>query len=147
MKTCEILEHLIAIDIDSEKRFRHAAGDVERANFEHFFNQQADERHRFARELEAVQQNLGFDRTNSGTFGGFIDREAMDFSVAMSKGDTGILEWCRHDDEEIIGEYEKALDGNPPTELRYIVERQLHDIRAAVVSEEDVLRLFGGPRS
>ena len=147
MDTRKILERLIAVDVDSEKRFRHAAGDVERANFEHFFNQQAEQRHRFVLELEGLQQRMGFDRTDDGTLAGFIDREALDFSVAMSKGDTGVLEWCRRDDEEIIGEYEKALDAKPPAELRQVIERQLHDVRAAVVTEADVLRLFGGPRS
>ncbi|HUA33166.1 MAG TPA: PA2169 family four-helix-bundle protein [Candidatus Binataceae bacterium] len=147
MDTCKILERLIAVDIDSEKRFRHAAGDVERANFEHFLNQQAEQRHRFVRELQAVQEGLGFKSTDSGTLAGFIDREALDLSVAMSKGDTGVLEWCRRDDEEIIGEYEKALDEKPPAELRNLIERQLHDIRAAVITESDVLRLFGGPHS
>lgn len=147
MDTRKILERLIAVDVDSEKRFRHAATDVERANFEHFFNQQAEQRHRFVNELETVQEHMGLEHTDGGTLAGFIDREALDFSVAMSKGDTGVLEWCRRDDEEIIGEYEKALDGNPPAELRHVIERQLHDIRAAVVTEADVLRLFGGPRS
>lgn len=45
----------------------------------------------------------------SGSVGGFIDRTAMDLSVVMSKGDTGIVDWCRQDAKEVIAEYEKLL--------------------------------------
>jgi uncharacterized protein (TIGR02284 family) len=148
MNTAEILNHLVADCIDSEKRYRHAAKDVERAALETFFNRQADSRKRFAAELERERTRLGIkDGKGSGTISGFIDRQALDFSVAMSKGDTGVVEWCREDDQAVIDAYQKALAQNPPAELRTTLERQLGEISAAVVKEEDVLRLFGGPKS
>lgn len=147
MNTAETLHRLISTCVDSEKRYRHAAQDVERASLEQFFNRQADSRRRAADELQAECRRLGIDSDKAGTVGGFLDREALDFSVVMSKGDTGVVEWCREDDEAVIDQYEKALAENPSSELRAAIERQLEQIRAAVVKEEDVLRLFGGPRS
>ena len=147
MNLAEILDHVVAVCIDSEKRYRHAANDVERANLETFFNRQADSRKQFIDEFEAERHRLGVDRQPSGTFSGFIDRVALDFSVAMSKGDTGVVEWCRADDEAVIDAYAKALAENLPADLRKMIERQLIEIRRAVVKEEEVLRLFGGPRS
>ena len=147
MNTAEILDRVVAVCIDSEKRYRHAANDVDRSNLEAFFNRQADSRKQFGDEFEAERHRLGIDGKPSGTFSGFIDREALDFSVAMSKGDTGVVEWCRVDDEAVIDAYEKALAGSLPADLRTIIERQLIEIRRAVVKEQEVLRLFGGPRS
>jgi hypothetical protein len=71
----------------------------------------------------------------------------LDFSVIMSKGDTGVIEWCREDDEKVIGQYQKALRETLSPDLRKTIENQLEQIRAAVVKEEDILRLFGGPKS
>ncbi|MGH7779493.1 MAG: PA2169 family four-helix-bundle protein [Candidatus Binataceae bacterium] len=147
MTTSEILDTLISTCVDSEKRYRHAAGDVERDNLENFLNRQADFRKRAGDELQAERRRLGIDDEKSGTIGGFVDREALDFSVIMSKGDTGVVEWCRADDEKVIGQYQKALTEPLSPDLRKTIERQLVQIRAAVVKEEDVLRLFGGPKS
>jgi hypothetical protein len=41
MHIVEILDRLIAVSIDSEKRYRHAAKDVERTSLEKFFQGQA----------------------------------------------------------------------------------------------------------
>ncbi|MHB8381362.1 MAG: PA2169 family four-helix-bundle protein [Candidatus Binataceae bacterium] len=147
MNTSEVLHSLIATCVDSEKRYRHAAEDVERANLEEFLNRQAGLRKRAADELQAEGHRIGIDEKESGTVAGFVDREALDFSVIMSKGDTGVIEWCRADDETVIAQYEKALSQNLSSDLRSMIERQLGQIRAAVAKEEEVLRLFGGPRS
>ena len=53
MNTLDILDRLIAISVDSEKRYRHAARDVGRASLETFFNWQADNRKSAADELHA----------------------------------------------------------------------------------------------
>jgi hypothetical protein len=95
------------------KRYRHAASDVDRSNLGAFFNRQADSRKQFGDEFEPERHRLGLDGKPSGTFSGFIDRKALDFSVAMSKGDTGVVEWCRVDDEAVIDAYEKVLAENP----------------------------------
>ena len=107
MDTVDILDRLIAISIDSEKRYRHAAKDVGRVSLESFFNWQADNRKMAADELQVERERLGVDEKEKGTWKGLADRAALDFSVAMSKGDTGVVEWCREDDQAVIAEYEK----------------------------------------
>ena len=82
----------------------------------------------------------------SGSVGGFIDRTAMDLSVVMSKGDTGVVEWCREDAEKVIAEYEKALRDVDGT-TRALLERQLAENRATLASLDKVLKPYGHPRS
>ena len=57
--TQEILDHLIEVCVDSEKRYRSAANDVGKVKLEQFFNQQADARKRSADELAVERQRLG----------------------------------------------------------------------------------------
>jgi uncharacterized protein (TIGR02284 family) len=147
MTTPEILDHLIEVCIDSEKRYRSAANDVGKAKLEQFFNQQADARKRSADELVVERQRVGGNGDESGTLHGLVDRAAMDFSVVMSMGDTGVVDWCREDEEKVIVAYEKALAHDFVPATRKKIEDQLAQSRATLASLEKVLKAYGGPRS
>ena len=72
-----------------------------------------------AGELQAARKRYGSVQEEAGTFAGLLDRVGMDLSVVMSKGDSGIVEWCREDAEQFAAEYEKALqDSELPGDLR-----------------------------
>ena len=141
------LDRLIAVSIDSQKRYHHAALDVGKEYLARFFNQQAEIRKTHADELQAERRKLGSDKGESGSMAGALDTAAMDFSVVMSMGDTGVVDWCRKDAEAAAKEYQQALRENPTPQVHAIVERQLRDILATVESLEQVLREYGGPRS
>jgi hypothetical protein len=100
--------------------------------------------------LNLLRERLGGEGEKSGqesgSVGGFIDRTAMDLSVVMSKGDTGVVDWCRQDVKDVIAEYEKALSDFDGT-ARATLERQLAENRATLVALEKVLLPYGGPRS
>jgi uncharacterized protein (TIGR02284 family) len=142
-----ILERLISICVDSQKRYEHAALDVGKEYLSRFFNQQADARGRAAGDLQVQRERLGSTEQKSGSVAGLVDRVAMDFNVVMSMGDTGVVEWCRKDAEAAGAEYEKALAENPPREIRSLIEQQLSEIRRTVAGLQGVLREYGGPRS
>ena len=141
------LDRLISVSIDSAKRYHHAELDVGKEYLARFFNQQSDNRKRHADELQAERNQLGINKDESGSVAGALNTAAMDFNVAMSMGDTGVVEWCRKHAEAAAQEYQKALAENPSPQLRSILERQVGEIRATVASLEKVLRDFGGPRS
>ena len=147
MNTVEILDHLIEVCVDSENRYRSAASDVGKAKLEQFFNQQADARRRSADELNVERKKLGGNGEESGTWSGLADRTAMDLSVVMSMGDTGVVDWCRKDEEKVIAEYEKALAHDFLPVTRNKIEQQLAQSRATLANLEKVLKVYGGPRS
>jgi uncharacterized protein (TIGR02284 family) len=148
MTPVETLDHLIEISVDSEKRYRHAANDVGRSDLEDFFNRQAANRKAAADELEAERSRLGVVKEESGTFAGLVDRTEMDLSVVMSKGDSGIVEWCQEDAEKAAAEYQKALSiPDLPPSLRPKLERQLAAVGNTISELQRVLRAYGGPRS
>ena len=141
------LDRLIAVSVDSQKRYHHAALDVGKEYLAQFFNQQSALRKSHADELQAERDKLGKHKSESGSMGGILDTAAMDFSVVMSMGDTGVVNWCRKDAEAAAKEYQRELVQNPPPHIRAILERHAHEILAAAGNLEKVLQEYGGPRS
>ena len=146
-KLQETLDRLISVAVDSEHRYRHANLDVSRERLGRFFAAKADARKLMADELEAQREHLGIHKSEHGTLGGVLKRIEMEINVQMSMGDTGIVEWCRKEAEDVIEEYQKALAQNLPPQLRSVVERQLAEVRSTVDSMDKELALYGGPRS
>ena len=150
MTKLETLDNLVKVCVDSAERYRRAAADVGKENLVQFFTQQEAARRRDADELNLVRKQLGGEGEKagkeSGSVGGFIDRTAMDLSVVMSKGDTGVVEWCLEDAQDVIAEYEKALRDVDGT-TRSTLEHQLAENRVSLVALEKVLKPYGHPRS
>jgi uncharacterized protein (TIGR02284 family) len=144
------LDNLVKICVDSAERYRRAAADVGKENLVRFFEHQEAARRRDADELNLARKRMGGEGEKSGkesgSVGGFIDRTAMDLSVVMSKGDTGVVDWCRQDAKDVIAEYEKALRHSNGT-VRGVLERQLAENRATLAALEKVLQPYGRPRS
>ncbi len=148
MSPVEILDHLIQVCIDSEKRYQHAAHDVGRDDLERFFRQQAANRKAAADELQAQRTKLGVAREESGSCSGLMDRIEMDVSVVHRMGDSGVVDWCRQDAEKVEAEYNKILNSaDLPRQLRPILERQSGAVRGTVAELDRVLQAYGGPRS
>ncbi len=141
------LDRLIAVSVDSQKRYHHAALDVGKEYLAEFFNQQSTLRKSHADELEAERDKLGKHKREAGSIRGMLDTVAMEINVIHSMGDTGVVDWCRKDAEAAAKEYQQELAQNPPPHIRAILERQTHDILAAVGALEKVLQIYGGPRS
>lgn len=151
MTKLETLDQLVKTCVDSAERYRRAAADVGKEKLVQFFDRQEAARRRDADELNLERKRMGGEGEKagkeSGSVGGFIDRTAMDLSVVMSKGDTGVVEWCREDANDVIAEYEKALRQDFPGTTRSTLERQLAENRATLAALEKVLKPYGHPRS
>jgi uncharacterized protein (TIGR02284 family) len=151
MAKLETLDNLIRICVDSAKRYRRAAADVGEEKLVEIFKGQETARRRDADELNLERKRSGGESEEPGkelgSVGGFFDRTAMDLSVVMSKGDTGVVDWCRQDIKSVIGEYENALLQDFPVTTRSVLERQLAENRTTLTTLEKVLQPYGGSRS
>ena len=151
MTKLETLDSLVKTCVDSAERYRRAAADVGKEKLVQFFEQQESARRRDADELNLERKRLGGEGEKTGeeagSVGGFIDRTAMDLSVVMSKGDTGVVDWCRQDAKDVIAEYEKALQQDFPATTRATLDRQLSENRATLAALEKILQPYGHPRS
>src|ERR1700688_5026668 len=139
METVKVLDRLIATCVDAEKRYHRAAKDVGKAKLGEFLERQSEIRKRAADELQAERSRLGPVGAEAGTWAGIVDRRAMDFSVVMSMGDTGVANWCREAAEATAVEYENALKETLTSDLRAAIQRQLGEVRSTIASLDDVL--------
>ncbi len=147
MTSQEVLNHLISVCADSEKRYQHAALDVGKEYLARFFNDQAMARRRAAEELRGLLRIVGGSESNGGTIVGTADALAMDANVVMSMGDTGVVDWCRKDAQAVIKQYEQILHQDLSPQIRDVLMRQLGEVRATVADMESVLAIYGGARS
>ena len=147
MKEIDALDKLIDLCVDSQKRYEHAADDVGRQDLEKFFRQRAKSVMIAAEQLRMERAQFTKEPNGNGTWAETVDRAAMDFSVAMSMGDSGVVEWCRKDSEQLIREYDRALAEPLSPRVREIVQGQRAEAERTIAALEEVLREYGGPRS
>jgi uncharacterized protein (TIGR02284 family) len=99
------------------------------------FREFAQQRDRFADELQQMANAYGDDPDRSGSVAATIHRGWMSLKDALTKDTpTSILEVAAQGEDHAVAEYEKALDADISADLRTVVQRQLTDVRAARAS-------------
>src|ERR1700674_3576855 len=120
-----VLEELIQTCKDGQKGYQEAAAKVKRPDLKTFFNEQAQERGRFAAELEAERNRVGQpDKKLSGSVLGTLHRAWIDTKVSLGGGDKTVLEWLEHGEDTAKDAYQKAVMGDLPENIAQIVRRQ-----------------------
>jgi uncharacterized protein (TIGR02284 family) len=127
-----VLEELIQTCKDGQKGYQEAAAKVKRPDLKTFFNEQAQERGRFAAELELELNRVGNpDKKLSGSVLGTLHRAWIDTKVSLGGGDKTVLEWLEHGEDRAKDAYEKALAGSVPASLMEIIRRQAASVQQA----------------
>jgi uncharacterized protein (TIGR02284 family) len=127
-----VVENLIETCKDGQKGYQEAASKVKRTDLKTFFNEQSQERGRFAGELEAELNRLGKpDKKVSGSVAGTLHRAWIDTKVGLGGGDKTVLEWLEHGEDTAKDAYQKALSGTLPTNVAEIVRRQAASVQKA----------------
>src|SRR5260370_12582510 len=92
-----VLEELIQTCKDGQKGYQEAAAKVKRTDLKTFFNEQTQERARFAAELEAELNRVGKgDKKLSGSVLGTLHRAWIDTKVDLVRGYNTVLTWLDH---------------------------------------------------
>ncbi|MCU1301267.1 MAG: hypothetical protein JWQ87_1551 [Candidatus Sulfotelmatobacter sp.] len=127
-----VLEELIQTCKDGQKGYLEASSKVKRTDLKTFFNQQAEERGRFASELEAELSRLGKgDKKLSGSVLGTLHRAWIDTKVSLGGDDKTVLDWLEHGEDRAKDAYQKAVGGSLPASLMEIIRRQAASVLAA----------------
>src|SRR5258708_29362581 len=127
-----VLEELIQTCKDGQKGYLEAAAKVKRTDLKTFFNQQAEERGRFASELEAELSRLGKgDKKLSGSVLGTLHRAWIDTKVSLGGDDKTVLDWLEHGEDRAKDAYQKAVSGSLPASLMEVIRRQAASIQQA----------------
>jgi uncharacterized protein (TIGR02284 family) len=146
-KAEKTLNELVQFSIDAQKRYRNAADHASISELEVFLRAQSERRQAAAVELQGAILRMGGEPRDSGTLKGDIERLGIDASVAMSMGDSGLVDWCRDEAENLEEHYQEALSEDLPLESRTIVARQAAALRETIGELDGILAAYGGPRS
>jgi uncharacterized protein (TIGR02284 family) len=136
--TNSTLNGLIETCKDGAAGFRDAAENVKNAEYQTLFSELAEERSRFALELQALVGNAGGTPETSGSFAAAVHRGWMDLKGAITRGDEhAILVECERGEDSAVAEYREALE-NP--DLSPNARGFLRSQYAAVQSAHDRVR-------
>ena len=85
-----------------------------------------------AAELASQVVRLGGTPEDSGTVGGTVHRgwvAVRDMLTSDSDNDLAVLEECERGEDTALASYRKALKEALPSDIRAIVERQMHGVQ------------------
>lgn len=125
------LQELLEKNHDAGEVFKNGLEDTESDLLKNFLLTQADQRARFAKELEREIYQIDQVPQNAGTFQGTLQRTWMDLKTIFSNNrDEVILEECLQGEKESAEEYERAINKyNFSDDVLRVLEGQLDEIK------------------
>jgi uncharacterized protein (TIGR02284 family) len=137
-KNTEVIDHLndlVETCKDGEKGYRDAAEAIAEegdAELRTLFNTYAQQRARFAAELQNEVLRRGGDPAKSGHVSGALHRGWMNLKAAVTgKDEASIIAECENGEHAAMRNYENVLKQNLPSDILAIAETQYAEIRQA----------------
>lgn len=126
------LNDLIETCKDGEQGFRTAAEGVGNSDLRTLFNMYAQQRARFAAELNNEVLRRGGDPAKSGHVSAAFHRGWIDVKQAVTgKSEAAVIDECERGEDSAKANYEKALKKNLPADLLSLVEGQYQEVKDA----------------
>ncbi len=118
---------------DGEKGFKEAAEAVKDPQLKSLFQEYAQQRSRFATELQTQARSLGeSDPEKTSSTAGAMHRAWINLKSAVTSGDDkAILSECERGEDSAVHEFEEAIQDGLTSPLRDIVSRQYSEIKSA----------------
>jgi uncharacterized protein (TIGR02284 family) len=138
------LNNLIETCKDGEQGFRTAADGVRSSDLKTLFHTYAQQRSRFAAELQSEVRRLGGDPERTGSTVGALHRGWIDIKSAVTgRDDNSIIAECERGEDSAVRNYEDALREHLPSDIQSIVGRQFNHIKEAHDRIRSLERSFG----
>jgi uncharacterized protein (TIGR02284 family) len=123
------LNGLIETLKDGEEGFRNSAEKLKDPTLASDFRGFANQRARFASELQAEVSRIGGSPETSGSTAGAIHRGWIDLKAALSgHTDLAILEEAERGEDSAVKNYRDALSKDVPSDIRSVIEGQYRDV-------------------
>src|SRR5258708_35202271 len=118
---------------DGEKGFKEAAEAVKDPQLKSLFQEYAQQRSRFATELQTQARNLGeSDPEKTSSTAGAMHRAWINLKSAVTSGDDkAILSECERGEDSAVHEYQEAMQDGLTGPAREIAARQFTEIKSA----------------
>lgn len=126
------INRLIEVCKDSAAGFREAAKHLEKPEYRDMFVQIADERERFANELQALVASIGGQPQTQGTARAAVHRVWMNLRSAISAATTkAILDEAERGEAIAVNVYEEVSKAALTPQAREVVKRQFTAVKQA----------------
>lgn len=126
------LNGLIQTCKDGQDGYQAAAEGIERSDLKSLFYEFAQQRSRFAGELQSLVHSLGGDPESTGSLTGTIHRGWMDLkSTVTGNNEQSILNDCERGEDPAKDAYESALQQGLPENIMETVQEQFTAVRSA----------------
>lgn len=131
-ETIDHLNGLIEVARDGEHGYRTAAADVHNTELKSIFEEYAEQRGKFVRELTAEVERLGGSPAETGTITAAVHRGWIGLKAALSGGGVhAIVAACETGEDSAKAAFERVVNLEIPGATRAIVEKQWHKIQEA----------------
>ncbi|MCL6217372.1 ferritin-like domain-containing protein [Zunongwangia pacifica] len=134
IEIAQALQELLEKNHDAGEVFKSGLEDTESDLLKNFLLTQAEQRARFAKELEREIYQIDQVPHNTGTFKGTLQRTWMDLKTIFSDNrDEVILEECLEGEQESAAEYEIAMAKyHFSDDILRVLEGQLDEIKHTI---------------
>ena len=131
METTSVLNELVETLKDGEQGFHTASENVKDPNLKSTFEELAQQRARFARELQSEVASFGEEPETSGSAAAAAHRGWMNIKSALGGGEKSILAEAERGEDSAVKTYEKALNAPFPSSVASVVRRQFAEVKSA----------------
>lgn len=126
------LNDLIETCQDGEQGFREAAEGTRNQKTREIFLEYAQQRSRFAGELQMLVTEMGGRARKSGSMSGALHRGWMNLKQAVAGNDeAAIIAEAERGEDAAVEAYRKALAKDLPPDIQEVVDRQYREVLAS----------------
>jgi len=126
------LNNLIETCKDGQNGFQTAADGVKNTELKTLFNTYAQQRAKFAGDLQSEVRRLGGDPEKSGSVAATLHRGWINIkSTVTGEDESAVLAECERGEDSAVSNYQDALAANLPANVQDVVQRQLTQIKDA----------------
>ncbi len=131
-KVISTLNNLIETCKDGQEGFQQAAEGVKNSELKTLFGTYAQQRAGFAGELQTEVRNLGGDPEKTSSTAGALHRGWINIKSAITGQDeSAIIAECERGEDSAVSNYQDAIKGELPANIREVVERQFAQVKQA----------------
>ena len=126
------LNNLIETCKDGQNGFQTAADGVKNTELKTLFSTYAQQRAKFAGDLQSEVRRLGGDPEKSGSVAATLHRGWINIkSTVTGEDESAVLAECERGEDSAVSNYQDALAANLPANVRDVVQRQFTQIKEA----------------